>query len=162
MVDYKSKIKVGVFVLIGLAIIAAGISVYALNQKGQSKAASQDDTAVYELVWNGSENVHQPIADFNSFLMNSDQPVLIDFWAEWCSPCRQAAPTIEALAQTYAGKVHVVKVNTDLAPDIASSFGVSGIPNFVIVKDGKIFNSITGFGEGLEGALGGMLDSALA
>ena len=137
MVDYKSKFKIGIFVLIGLVIVAGGISVYALSQKGQQRTASQNNTAVYELVWDGNENVHQPIADFNSFAQSSDQPVLIDFWAEWCSPCRQSAPTIEALAQKYAGKIHVVKVNTDLASDIASSFGVSGIPNFVIVKDGK-------------------------
>lgn len=99
-------------------------------------------------------------ASFEADVINADSPVLVDFWAEWCGPCRSAAPTIEKLAQTYAGKVHVVKINTDYAGPIAQAFGVSGIPNFVVVKDSTVINSVTGYSDTLEQSLSEILDAA--
>lgn len=163
MVDYAGKIKLGVIVLAvvaGLAILAAIIVPNIMPGAAQTETAAAADEAMYELVWNGSSNDHVVIDDFAAFMSSTKEPILIDFWAEWCGPCRSAAPTIEKLAQTYAGKVHVVKINTDYAGPIAQAFGVSGIPNFVVVKDSTVINSVTGYSDTLEQSLSEILDAA--
>ncbi|SNS67626.1 MULTISPECIES: co-chaperone YbbN [unclassified Azospirillum] len=70
-------------------------------------------------------------------IAQSEQPVLIDFWAPWCGPCMALLPTIEALAAVYDGEIKVVKVNADECPQLADKFGVQGIPHLVLVKDDK-------------------------
>ncbi len=163
MVDYAGKIKLGVIVLVvvaALAILAAIIVPQIMPATAKTASVAAEDEAIYELVWNGTSNDHVIIEDFAAYMSATKEPILIDFWAEWCSPCRAAAPTIEKLAETYAGKAHVVKINTDFAGPIAQAFGVSGIPNFVIVKDSTVVNSVTGFGDGLEQNLSDMLDAA--
>ena len=162
MVDYRSKVNIGVIVLVVVAVISAAAYFFWQKPAGKTAAATGNDPAVYELVWTGSEYEHQAIQDFTTYMAESDQPILVDFWAEWCGPCRQAAPTIESLAKTYSGKVHVVKINTDNAGDIAQKFGVSGIPNFVVIKNSKVVSSVTGYWDGLEDDLSGKLDEALA
>jgi thioredoxin 1 len=69
-------------------------------------------------------------------VVQSDKPVLVDFWAPWCGPCRQLAPTIDSLADKYAGQLKVGKVNTDNNQDLAVKFGISGIPQVLIFKGG--------------------------
>jgi thioredoxin 1 len=69
-------------------------------------------------------------------VVNSDKPVLVDFWAPWCGPCRALAPTIDKLATQFAGKVKVGKLNTDDSPDVAVRYGISGIPQVLIFKGG--------------------------
>jgi thioredoxin 1 len=75
---------------------------------------------------------------FDAEVMNSKIPVLIDFWATWCMPCRMVAPTLEALADEYVSKAKVCKVNVDDEPDLASKFGIMSIPTVVVIKEGKI------------------------
>ena len=75
---------------------------------------------------------------FDAEVMNSKIPVLIDFWATWCMPCRMVAPTLEALADEYVSKAKVCKVNVDDEPDLAGKFGIMSIPTVVVIKDGKI------------------------
>src|SRR5262249_22753644 len=70
-------------------------------------------------------------------VVKSDKPVLVDFWAPWCGPCRQLAPTIDTLADKYAGRLKVGKVNTDDNQQLAVDFGISGIPQLLFFKDGK-------------------------
>jgi thioredoxin 2 len=77
-------------------------------------------------------------ATFDEIAAQAALPVLIDFWAEWCGPCRRAAPEVKRTAQAMAGKALVLKVDTEAHPDIAARFQVSGIPNFVVLKNGQV------------------------
>ncbi len=76
--------------------------------------------------------------NFESEVMNSTLPVLIDFYADWCGPCRMLAPTVEQLAEEYEGRIKVGKVNVDEEPELANRFRVASIPTLVFMKDGKI------------------------
>jgi thioredoxin 1 len=77
-------------------------------------------------------------ATFDEVVHNSDVPVLVDFWAAWCGPCKMMAPIIEEMAATYAGKAKVCKLNTDDARDSAIEFGISAIPTLLLFKDGQV------------------------
>ncbi len=77
-------------------------------------------------------------ADFQDQVLAADTPVLVDFWAEWCGPCKMIAPIIDELADSYAGRVKVVKVNVDHARQTAAKFGVRGIPTLLVFKDGQV------------------------
>ena len=82
--------------------------------------------------------------NFEQEVMHSDKPVLIDFWAPWCGPCRMLSPTISEIAEENQGKAKVGKVNVDEKGELAAMFGVSSIPMLVVIKDGKITNSTVG------------------
>jgi thioredoxin 2 len=86
--------------------------------------------------------VNEPIdadeATFAAVTEGNSVPILVDFWAEWCGPCRMAAPVVKRVAERFAGRAIVLKVNTDLHPRLANRFDVSGIPNFVVLKDGQV------------------------
>ena len=76
--------------------------------------------------------------NFETEVMSSDKPVLVDFWAEWCMPCRMIAPLVEELAVTYAGKLKVGTVNVDEQPDLANRFGIISIPALLVFKNGEL------------------------
>lgn len=82
--------------------------------------------------------------NFENEVMKSNIPVLIDFWAPWCGPCRMMGPIIEQLAEEYEGKAKVGKVNVDEEGELAQAFGVMSIPTIVLVKDGKVVKQTVG------------------
>ena len=82
--------------------------------------------------------------NFQNEVLNSEMPVLLDFWASWCGPCRMLSPVISEIAEEYGDKIKVCKVNVDDEGELAASFNVMSIPTLVVVKDGKVTNSAVG------------------
>ncbi len=82
--------------------------------------------------------------EFDAKVANSTVPVLIDFWAEWCGPCKAIAPEVDAVAESYAGRVSVFKVDVDSEGELAAQFGIMSIPSLLIFKDGKVVDQLVG------------------
>jgi thioredoxin 1 len=91
-----------------------------------------------------NEPVHVTDSAFDKTILQCQIPVIVDFWAPWCGPCRTVAPILDKLAKEYAGKLLVAKVNTDENPDWAGRFGVQGIPTMLFVANGKIIHRQVG------------------
>ena len=92
-----------------------------------------------------SEEIKNPMTpieitaeNFEAEVINADVPVLIDLWAAWCGPCRMVGPIVEEIADDYAGRLKVGKVDVDAQPELASAFGVQSIPTLILLKDGQI------------------------
>lgn len=83
-------------------------------------------------------------SNFNDEVVTSDLPTLVDFWAEWCAPCKALAPTVEELASEYQDKVKIGKVNVDENPKTATQYGIRGIPTLLLFKGGKVIQQLVG------------------
>lgn len=97
---------------------------------------------------------------FEAEVLQSEVPVLVDFWAPWCGPCRAVAPTVDALATEYEGRAKVVKVDVDQSPELAQQFGVSSIPAFFVFKDGEVRSNT--LGAATKAQLASLIDEQLA
>jgi thioredoxin 1 len=98
-------------------------------------------------------------ANFSAEALSSDVPVLVDFWAPWCGPCRMIGPVVEELAEEFAGRAKVGKVNVDENPGISSQFQIQAIPALFILKGGKVVDKVVGMAG--KGALAAKLEAAL-
>ena len=82
--------------------------------------------------------VHTSDANFDNDVLKSSVPVLVDYWAEWCGPCKMIAPTLDEIAKEYQGKLKIAKVNVDENPQVTQKFGIRSIPTLMIFKDGSV------------------------
>jgi thioredoxin len=98
-------------------------------------------------------------SEFEERVLKSDVPVLVDFWASWCGPCRTISPIIETLANDYVGKAKIVKIDVDADPEIAGKYNVMSIPALLVFKGGKVVNQLVGAAP--RDRIAALLDSAL-
>ena len=103
--------------------------------------------------------VHVSDEAFESDVLNAAQPVLVDYWAEWCGPCKMIAPVLEEIAEEYAGKVKIAKLNIDENPATPPKYGIRGIPTLMLFKDGNV--EATKVGAVSKSQLSAFLDSNL-
>ncbi|HWQ33496.1 MAG TPA: thioredoxin [Blastocatellia bacterium] len=99
---------------------------------------------------------------FESEVLKSQQPVLVDFWAAWCAPCRMLAPTVEAVAEKYQGKARVVKLNVDENIEASSRYGIKGIPTLILFRDGHEAERVVGVPANAKDFIAQMLDKYIA
>ncbi len=107
------------------------------RNKGYSPVLKENDAAM--------ATVKITRENFEDEVLKSDKPVLLDFWAEWCGPCRMVGPVVEEISNEVAGTAKVGKINVDEEMELAQAFNVMSIPTLVVVKDGKVANSTVGF-----------------
>tara|TARA_R110001592_G_scaffold43005_3_gene139657 strand:- start:74566 stop:74883 length:318 start_codon:yes stop_codon:yes gene_type:complete len=97
--------------------------------------------------------------NFEELVLNSDKPVLVDFWAEWCGPCRMVGPIVEELAKDYEGKAVIGKVNVDEHGEISSKFGIRNIPTLLVFKNGEVVDKQVGVAQ--KSVLAGKIDAQM-
>ena len=91
-----------------------------------------------------TEAKHITESDFETEVLGADKPVLVDFWAPWCGPCRMVGPEVEAVAAESAGRANVVKINVDEQPELAGRYGIMSIPTIIVFKNGEIAEQVVG------------------
>ena len=106
------------------------------------------------------DEVNLTEATFDEEVLKSDIPVLIDFWAEWCAPCKMLGPTIEEIAAEYQGRAKVAKINVDQNPGLAQRYGIRSIPAIILFSNGEVADQLIGVQS--KETIGAMIDKSLA
>jgi thioredoxin 1 len=106
-----------------------------------------------------AEGLALTASNFEEKVLKSDVPVLVDFWAEWCGPCKAIGPSVQEIAAEYAGKASVYKVDVDQFPDLAGQYNVMSIPALLVFKGGNVVDTMVGAGP--KATIAGLLDRAL-
>ena len=163
MVENGRKTKlIGILVA---AVLVAGLVITILIVKGPDWFGNDEveaiDAQAQMLVYEDGETVSRPVENLSDLIAEADGPIFIDFWAEWCGPCKLAAPFVESLAQEYEGNAQIVKVNIDEQPAIANAFQIQSIPTFMVIEEGEIKSAKMGYAEQLEPELRSMIDQRL-
>ena len=153
-------ILVAVLILLIVAIILVVLFKDGTLRLGTQQTAAPDDAVVQLIVTDGTVR-HEPVEDFQAFVKAADKPVFVDFWAEWCPPCRAAAPFIEQLALEYDGKAIIVKIDVDRKNDLARLYGAQSIPQFSVFVGGELAESTAGYADFMQDDLRQMLDNNL-
>ena len=153
------------FVIAALILAIAVIVIYVLFmdgtiQFGRGNAGSIDD-AIVQLVVRQGKVEKVPVADFNAFVTSADKPVFVDFWADWCPPCRLAAPFVEQLAVEYDGRAHILKVDVDRAAALARQYNAQSIPQFSVFAGGQLIESTAGYADSVQNNLRQMIERQL-
>jgi len=143
-----------------IALVATLVAAMAL---GLASCATSTPGAkgVTQLVASGSSVKEKAVADFQKAVTDSTIPVFVDFYATWCPPCKASAPFIEQLAEEYDGRVLFLRVDTDKATALASSFNIRSIPTFYTIEGGRIQGSVSGYADSMQQEIRDLVDATL-
>jgi thioredoxin 1 len=115
------------------------------EQDAAVSTAEAVEEAVPEAVAPAADPIHVSDDTFEEVVLNASVPVMVDFWAPWCGPCRMIAPIVEDLAAKYNGRAVIAKINTDENVEVATKLGIMGIPTLILFKDGQEMDRVVGF-----------------
>jgi thioredoxin 1 len=133
-----------------------------LDSKEESPSESRPETKHPKEIEMSQFVTEVSDANWATEVLGSDKPVLVDFWAAWCGPCRMIAPTVEAVAEKFQGKAKVVKLNVDENAEVPSTYGIKGIPTLLVFKGGQLVDSHVGVPSNAQTALSSMLEKQLS
>jgi len=143
-----------------LALLLVAVATLSLASCA-SPAATNGQKVVTQLTVENGTVKESPVADFQKTVTGSEIPVFVDFFATWCPPCKASAPFIEKLAGEYDGRVLFLRVDTDQATALASSFNVRSIPTFYMIVGGKIQGSLAGYADSMQQDFYDLVDGTL-